>query len=350
MELFGAKDCCLQAGGKRIPSSIRQGRRGKPEKSFDQFAAGESGWVTQALDVLFKSARQQFHSVLKERVLRLENGVLSNADKGNKTSKEIAFGIAERIGLNRPGVKLKGQTAGNEFEIATAQFLRETFLKLGRLRPGDWTVQKIGEKPVDDEKPLKKKELQKDFEKLIRISRFDQYRHLVAIARAASENPELAASLGSDYIIKPDVVIFRNLVSDEEINADLPLIDDSVALMSSLRKRNGGAPLLHASVSCKLTIRSDRSQNSRSEALNLIRNRRGKLPHVVVVTGEPLPSRLSSVALGGGDIDCVYHFALPELVDTVNQLSLADSKEALNIMVNGKRLKDISDLPLNLAV
>jgi hypothetical protein len=128
------------------------------------------------------------------------------------------------------------------------------------------------------------------------------------------------------------------------------LVDGSVAQRSSLRKSNGGAPILHASISCKLTIRSDRSQNSRSEALNLIRNRRGKLPHIVVVTGEPLPSRLSSIALGGGDIDCVYHFALPELLETVKELNLPDSEEALKIMVDGKRLKDISDLPLDLAV
>ena len=99
-----------------------------------------------------------------------------------------------------------------------------------------------------------------------------------------------------------------------------------------------------------MTIRSDRSQNSRSEALNLIRNRRGKLPHVVVVNAEPLPSRLASVALGSGDIDCVYHFALAELQQTVRDLRLEDSSEALDIMVNGKRLKDISDLPLDLAV
>lgn len=306
--------------------------------------------MTQIPEVLFKTSRNRFHAVLKDKVLRLDKGVLSNADKGNKSSKDIALGIARRIGLNTPGVKLKGQTAGNEFEIATALFIRETFLKLNHLRPGEWVVQKIGEKPSDEEKPLKKKEAQKDFKKLIKIAQFEQYRHLIAIAKAASENPELAASLGSDYIIKPDVVIFRQLVGDDDINRDVPLVDGTVALMSSLRKNNGGAPLLHASVSCKLTIRSDRSQNSRSEALNLIRNRRGKLPHVVVVTGEPLPSRLSSIALGGGDIDCVYHFALPELCETVKELGLSDSEEALNIMINGKRLKDISDLPLDLAV
>ena len=91
-------------------------------------------------------------------------------------------------------------------------------------------------------------------------------------------------------------------------------------------------------------------KNARSEALNLIRNRKGRLPHVVVVTGEPLPSRLSAIALGTGDIDCVYHFALPELQGAVDELGHGDAKESLNIMISGKRLKDISDLPLDLAI
>lgn len=298
-------------------------------------------------EALFGAARRTYHALLCEKVLRLEGGVPSNADTASKASRAIALGIFKRIGLETAGTKLKGQTAGSEFEVATASFVRETFLKLDHLRPGDWAVQKIGEKEKD-KKPRKERE--KDFKKLVKIAQFEQYTHLVAIAKAASENAELAASLGSDYLIKPDVVIFRRCVDDDEINRSELLVDDSVALMSSLRKSNGGAPLLHASVSCKLTIRSDRSQNSRSEALNLIRNRRGKLPHIVVVTAEPLPSRLASVALGSGDIDCVYHFALPELLETVKELGLDDSKELLDIMVNGKRLKDISDLPLDLAV
>ncbi|HTS47430.1 MAG TPA: NgoMIV family type II restriction endonuclease [Bryobacteraceae bacterium] len=304
-----------------------------------------------SIEAHFLLARQKFHELLKEKVLRLDQGVLSNADKGNKASKAIALGIAKRIGLEQPGEKLKGQTAGNEFEIATALFIRDTFLKLGHLRPGDWTVRKIGEKSGKKKKTKSKTALvQKDFEELIKIAQFEQYKHLIAIAKAADQNPELAASLGSDYIIKPDIVIFRGLVTDDEINKSAVLVNDQVSLLASIRKQNGGSPLLHASVSCKLTIRSDRSQNSRSEALNLIRNRRGNLPHVVVVTAEPLPSRLASVALGGGDIDCVYHFALDELREVVKELGLGDSDEALNIMVNGKRLKDISDLPLDLAV
>lgn len=295
---------------------------------------------------LGREARRAYHALLCETVLRLEDGVPSNADTGNKASKAIALGIFKRIGLETAESRLKRQTARSEFEVATAAFVRDTFVKLNHLRPGDWAVLRIGEKEEDTQK----KRQEEDFKKLVKIAQFEQYTHLIAIAKAASENAELAASLGSDYIIKPDVVIFRLLVDDDEINRNELLVDDAVARMSSLRKKNGGAPLLHASVSCKLTIRSDRSQNSRSEALNLIRNRRGKLPHVVVVTAEPLPSRLASVALGSGDIDCVYHFALPELREAVKDLGLADSEESLNIMVNGKRLKDISDLPLDLAV
>lgn len=137
---------------------------------------------------------------------------------------------------------------------------------------------------------------------------------------------------------------------DERINEPAKLVDESVAMLTGLRKTNGGLPLIHASISCKLTLRSDRAQNARSEALNLIRNRKGRVPNIAVVTAEPLPSRLSSLALGTGDIDCVYHFALPELQQAVAAEGNEDSQESLRIMVEGKRLRDISDLPLDLAV
>ena len=74
------------------------------------------------------------------------------------------------------------------------------------------------------------------------------------------------------------------------------------------------------------------------------------MPHIAVVTGEPLPSRLASIALGTGDIDCVYHFALPELIAGVEKLGNDDSANLVKIMVEGRRLKDITDLPLDLAV
>ena len=70
----------------------------------------------------------------------------------------------------------------------------------------------------------------------------------------------------------------------------------------------------------------------------------------MVVTAEPTPSRLASIALGTGDIDCVYHFALYELQASLKMLGMDDAADLLAVMVNGRRLRDISDLPLDLAI
>ena len=61
-----------------------------------------------------------------------------------------------------------------------------------------------------------------------------------------------------------------------------------------------------------------------------------------------MPARLASLALGTGDIDCVYHFALHELQEAAKQES--DGGEMLDILVSGRRLRDISDLPFDLAI
>ena len=63
-----------------------------------------------------------------------------------------------------------------------------------------------------------------------------------------------------------------------------------------------------------------------------------------------MPNRLASLALGTGDIDCVHHFALYELIRAVKEVGSEDAIELLDTLVSGKRLKDISDLPLDLAV
>lgn len=182
------------------------------------------------------------------------------------------------------------------------------------------------------------------------IAKYEQYEHLIALELAAKRDRDLAAALGSDYTITPDIVVWREPEEDAEINSDSELIDANVSTRASLRKTYNPAPLLHASISCKWTIRSDRAQNARSEALNLMRNRKGHLPHIMVVIGEPLPSRIASIALGTGDIDCVYHFALYELVDAVKDYDSEIANDLLSIMIDGKRLKDISDLPLDLAI
>ncbi|WP_084785622.1 NgoMIV family type II restriction endonuclease [Neomoorella mulderi] len=52
---------------------------------------------------------------------------------------------------------------------------------------------------------------------------------------------------------------------------------------------------------------NDRAQNTCTEVLNLIRKRKGKTQHIVIVTLKPMPSRLASIVLGTGDIDNTYH-------------------------------------------
>jgi hypothetical protein len=281
----------------------------------------------------FAEARRSFHAALLEQVLTTSaSGVPSNADGANSASIAIASGVLRRLGSETVGARLAGQMSGNQFEAIVCKFLTETFLRLSHLRPGLWTIQQVSGRG----KTL--------------IARYEQYSHLIALEQAARRDPELAAALGNDYSIAPDVVILRGLESDESINFLEKLVDSGISNHASLREANGGLPLLHASISCKWTIRSDRVQNARSEALNLIRNRKGRLPHVAVVTGEPLPSRLSAIALGTGDIDCVYHFALPELVAAIEERGNEDTSDSLRVMIQGKRLKDIADLPLDLVV
>jgi hypothetical protein len=64
--------------------------------------------------------------------------------------------------------------------------------------------------------------------------------------------------------------------SDAPINMGESFVDDSVGLRASLSEKNNKLPILPPTISCKWAVRSDRAQNSRSEALNLIRNRKGR--------------------------------------------------------------------------
>jgi hypothetical protein len=289
--------------------------------------------VTQSDQAFFAEARRSYHAALLASVLRVnEKGVPSNADGGQKSSVRYALGILSRIGQEAEGARLAGQMSGNQFEEVTCAFLDQSFRRLLHLRPGEWEIFRVSGRGGSP------------------LSRFEQYSHLLQLKKAAQKDSELAAALGNEYTITPDIVIVRKLEPDEAINANGILVDADVVTRASLRAANGGKPLLHASISCKWTLRSDRAQNARSEALNLIRNRKGRLPHIVLATGEPSPSRLASIAIGTGDLDCVYHFALNELLDVVNECGSDEAKDLMSIMTKGKRLRDIADLPLDLAV
>lgn len=285
---------------------------------------------------LIASARKKYHqNLIDNNVLAIVGDVATNADRGSAPSKIISSLICEIIGVPTGCTKLEGQTSGRLFEEITMLFVQDTFPLLQNLRPGNWKIQKLGNQST------------------IKTSDFAQYEHLADLALIMKNNPMLATSLGNDYMVAPDIVVARQPCSDEEINVDGNIVDITVARHTPLRLVNNSKSILHASISAKWTMRSDRAQNSRTEALNLIRNRKGGLPHIVVVTGEPLPSRLASLALGTGDIDCIYHFALDELVQAVDIYASSghdDTKSILDVLIDGKRLKDISDLPLDLAI
>ena len=155
--------------------------------------------------------------------------------------------------------------------------------------------------------------------------------------------------LGNSYDISPDVLLVRSPITNRELE-EAGIAVGSAAQYSPLLARNQSSPIVHAVISCKWTLRSDRAQNARSEALNLIRNRKGRTPHIVVVTGEPAPSRLASLALGTGDIDTMYHVALPELVEATHASDNAEATKTLDNLIDGQRLRDIADLPLDLAI
>lgn len=278
--------------------------------------------------------RQGYHQRICSEIIRIrrnsEKGDYPNfADGDSAPSTKYAWGIVRRLACEENFERLEGQTAGKRFETITKDFVKDAFSYLRHIRPGEW-----------------------DYSINANIAGFTQYEHLDYIARVFKEDSVLASAFGGDYVVRPDIVIGKRPMSDTTID-EFGILKDSAkehAEHTILRDINSPSHILHAVISCKWTIRTDRAQNTRTEVLNLIRNRKGHLPHIVAITAEPWPARIAALALGTGDLDCVYHFALPELYATIKESGTQDALEDLNVMVVGKRLRDISDLPFDLAV
>jgi hypothetical protein len=193
-------------------------------------------------------------------------GVPNFADASSTSSKAIAGGILEQLQVTQP-VEHVGQTAGILLEQAVESILAAslpTAMGLRRIR----------------------------VERLRPITEFRQYSHLTQLDAVLKNHPDplVRVTLGGDYLIVPDVVV--------------ELFDETAVEPG----------FLHAAVPCKWTLRSDRAQNVRHEAVTMIRNRRGRVPHIVPVTAEPMPTRLASLARGTGEVDVLYHVALDELL------------------------------------
>jgi hypothetical protein len=154
---------------------------------------------------------------------------------------------------------------------------------------------------------------------------YAQYQHLAGIESAIAKDPNLRVTLGTDYLIKPDVL---------------------VGILGT--PTNTEHPWLHAAIACKWTIRSDRVQNIRHENGNMIRHRRGRLPHLVTVTAEPLPTRLASIARGTGEVDGTYHIAYDELATAVAVHGSPEQQNAWEEVTKQGRLLDYRRLARSL--
>ena len=225
------------------------------------------------------------------------SGKPNTADGDSAQSVAIAARILEILDIN--GTAPGAQTGGAALESGVHGFLVADLPNRDPNRA--WVVERGGA-----------------------ISRFQQYAHLARLDRLVAQHEELRVEIGQDYLISPDV---------------------TVSFEAGLAR-----PVLHAAISCKFSIRSDRVQNIRHEGVAMSRHRRGRQPHIVTVTSEPLPSRLAAICRGTGEVDAVYHVCLPELQDAVGTVGNPQQKRDLNESVGQGRLYDIHALGHHLAI
>lgn len=223
------------------------------------------------------------------------------ADGSNKISVAISEAMFSSLGITHELAHV-GQTRGTLLEAAVERHLAEEL-------PG-----------AIDKAPVR---VRRD----AAIARYAQYEHLALLERLieADETMTLRASIGTDYTIEPDVTVGLELAPDKP-------------------------PFLHAAIPCKWTLRSDRAQNVRHEAVIMIRHRRGRLPHIAPVTAEPMPTRLASLARGTGEVDAVYHVALDELRAACEAVGSSEQLEVLDELTGHDRLRDLSTLVPTLSI
>jgi hypothetical protein len=212
------------------------------------------------------------------------------ADADNAESIRIAAGMLDALGVDRDEPSDVPKDPGGPLEQAVCDHLATTLVRHGPYR--HWLVARG-----------------------VIITRFDQYGHLSDVDRLVRANPELRVTVGMDYLIRPDVTVALGYLATVS-----------------------GLPPLHAAISCKWTIRSDRVQNIRHECLQMIRHRRGRQPHLVTVTAEPLPTRLASIARGTGEVDAVYHIAYDALDASVTKYANPEQTEAWREVMGQRRL------------
>jgi len=262
------------------------------------------GWLNQLLG--WKPASKKSRAVC-ERLFG--DAIAPNlADLGSAASMELAGYAYETMGISRSqrsgelGTDAGGtSSSGAALEKAIEGDLRSSLPERDPDRT--WLVSRGGN-----------------------VSVFAQFTHLNDLQQLLQANPTLRATVAGDYQVQTDVYVGVANSADEHEPA-----------------------FLHAAISSKWTIRSDRVQNVRHEFATLVRSRRGRAPHLVLVTAEPLPSRLLSIARGTGEVDAVYHLLYDELDQAVGALcgdggSYPEQRVAWAEMIEQRRLRPYASL------
>ncbi len=261
-------------------------------------------WVEQLL--AWKRATAKSRRVCEE--LFGEDAAPNLADVGSRASLHLAGYAYETLGVPKSRVRadsLDDDSAQTASGTALERAIEADLATQLRARDPDrtWLVTRTGT-----------------------VANYAQFTHLNDLQELLEATPVLRSTFAGDYQVKTDVYVG---------------VENSANLFEP--------PFLHAAISSKWTIRSDRVQNVRHEFATLVRNRRGRCPHLVLVTAEPLPSRLLSIARGTGEIDAVYHLLFDELDMAVSVLCddrglYRDQRTAWTEMLKQKRLKPYSSL------
>lgn len=268
--------------------------------------------------------RRQFHeslckAPLLEKSAKKDHDLL-NIDGEISIRKRIELGILERI-CNKPHYNMTSKISVNLIFIKYIEaFLKESLGLREKFPKDTWKLHSGSD-----------------------ISQFEQFRYI----DSAKKEIDKQALHSSNFYILPDIIVSRSPVYNE-----LGPIDEQqmpISARSANKFSCGREKIIHACISCFWSLQG-KTDLHRMKIFNLIRNRKGHIPHIVAVTGEPTLTRIASLALGTGDIDCVYHFALHELKDTLDEIQDESQLDMYAMLVDGKRLRDISDLPFDLAV
>jgi hypothetical protein len=223
------------------------------------------------------------------------------ADLGSSTSMQLAAHAYETLGISRSKIQSAPGASGTLLEKRLEKDLKAALP--GKDPDRTWLVNRTGS-----------------------VAEYAQFTHLSDLQVLLEQQPVLRSTFAGEYLVKTDVYV-------------------GVENAAHAHER----PFLHAAISSKWTIRSDRVQNVRHEFATLVRNRRGRCPHLVLVTAEPLPSRVLAIARGTGEIDAVYHLLYDELDVAVSVLCgdsspYADQGAAWAEMASQKRIKPYSSL------